>query len=105
LKIPAEHRYSRRSFAAAAGAMAGTACLEAAWEETRSAGALSPETARGVLAYLGYPPKSNDELRRLLPTLEQTFRAILAIRDFEVPLFLEPAFVVRAGAEETYGRR
>lgn len=98
MRIPVRRQFNRRLFAGlAAGGIAGRPCLEAATDETRSAGGLSPETARAVLAYLGYPPQSNDELQRLMPVLEQTFQAILVIRDFEIPLSLEPAFIFRAG--------
>ncbi len=95
------NRVNRRTFASlAAGGLAGSGLLEAAVQETRTAGILSPETARALLEFLGHPPASHRELEQMRSVLEWTVQAIQVIRDFEIPVALEPAFVFRPESPE-----
>ena len=100
-KNPPNFRFTRRAFAGlTAGGLAGETLLEAAVQETRTTQALSLETARVLLEFLGQPAASHLELERMRPALERTVRAIQVIRDFEIPLALEPAFVFRPDIAE-----
>jgi hypothetical protein len=65
-------------------------------QEVRARGTLTRERVRDLLDYLGNPAMVAAELERLQPLFEETFRAIQVIRDFKVPLDLEPALVFRA---------
>ena len=74
--------------------------LEAAVQEERSVGTLSLETVRALLEFLGHPPESQLELEQMRPAVERTVRAVRVIRNFKVPVALEPAFVFRADSPE-----
>lgn len=67
--------------------------LEAAVQESRQNGGLSDDTALTLLDHLGYKPTLPDEMKTLKPMLESTIRDIQKIRDFQLPISLEPAFV------------
>src|SRR5262245_24528818 len=85
---------SRRMFSTVvAGTFLTVGVLEAAVQESRSNGALSDETALILLRHIGYEPTLPNEMKKLKPMLEATLRDLQAIRDFELPNFLEPAFV------------
>ena len=89
-------RFTRRALASlTAGGLAGESLLEATLQEARTTQALSLETVKVLLEFLGQPAANQLELERMRPALEQTVRAIQVIRDFEIPLTLEPAFVFR----------
>ncbi len=93
-KTPPNIRFTRRALASlTVGGLAGETLLEAAVQETRTTQALSLETVRVLLEFLGQPAANRMELERMRPALERTVRAIQVIRDFEIPLTLEPAFV------------
>jgi len=73
--------------------LAGSALLDAAVQEVRTAGALTPDRVRDLLNYMGHPPQRASDVERLRPVLEDALRAMQVIRDFEIPIDLEPAFV------------
>src|ERR1043165_8698892 len=73
--------------------VAGGGILEAAVQESRQSGGLSDETALTLLDHLGYKPTLPDEMKTLKPMLETTIRNLQTIRDFQLPIALEPAFV------------
>ncbi len=84
---------SRRAFSQiAAGTLLGGGLLEAAIQEVETEEKLSPETAQALLEHIGYPA-GDGEMETLKPMLEEMVEALQKIRDFEVPLELEPAFV------------
>lgn len=84
---------SRRAFSATiTGAFAGTLLVDATVQEIRTTGTLTLESLRDLLAYLGHPAKDASELERMRPLVEDTLRALQVIRDFEIPIDLEPAF-------------
>ena len=86
-KTPPNIRFTRRALASlTAGGLAGETLLEAAVQETRTTQALSLETARVLLEFLGQPAANHLELERMRLALERTVRAIQVIRDFEIPL-------------------
>jgi hypothetical protein len=85
---------SRRTFSRIlAGSLATGSVLEAAVQESRQTGSLSDETAITLLDHIGYKPTLPDEMKTLKPMLETTIRNLQTIRDFRVPIALEPAFV------------
>ncbi len=85
---------TRRQFSKAfAGALLGGSVMEAAVQESRANGGLSDETAMVLLNHIGYKPTFPNEMRSLKPLLEMTIRDLQTIRDFQLPLSLEPAFV------------
>jgi hypothetical protein len=88
---------TRRAFTrlVAGGLLTGGA-LEAAAQEQRSTGRLSDETAATLLDHIGYSPTLPHEMEALKPMLESVLRDLETIRDFEIPLTLEPAFIFRA---------
>ena len=84
----------RRMFSkVVAGSLMSGSVLEAAVQETRQTGGLSDQTALTLLDHLGYPPSLPDEMKSLKPMLETTIRNLQTIRDFQLPIELEPAFV------------
>src|SRR5688572_11832900 len=88
---------SRRLFSkVVAGTVLTGSVLEAAVQENRTTGGLSDETALTLLRHIGYEPTLPDELRTLKPMLEGVIRDLQIIRDFELPIALEPAFVFHA---------
>jgi len=85
---------SRRMFSRiVAGTFLTGNVLEAAVQESRQTGKLSDETAMTLLEHLGYKPTLPDEMKQLKPQLETTIRQLQTIRDFQLPITLEPAFV------------
>lgn len=87
-------RVSRRVFSKmVAGTFLTGSMLDAAVQETRSTGQLSEETAMTLLEHIGYKPTLPDEMKTLKPMLEQTIRDLKTIRDFQLPISMEPAFV------------
>ena len=85
---------SRRAFSKIfAGTLLSGSVLEAAVQETRQTGSLSDETALILLDHMGYKPTLPDEMKTLKPMLETTIRDLQKIRDFQLPISLEPAFV------------
>jgi len=76
-----------------AGSFLTGSVLEAAVQESRQTGGLSDETAVTLLEHLGYKPTLPDEMKTLKPMLETTMRDLQRIRDFQLPIALEPAFV------------
>ena len=46
-----------------------------------------------LLDHMGYRPTLPDEMKTLKPMLETTIRDIQKIREFQLPISLEPAFV------------
>ena len=88
---------SRRLFSkVVAGTVLSGSVLEAAVQEQREKGGLSDGTAITLLEYLGYKPTLPDEMKTLKPMLETTIRDLQKIRDFQLPISLEPAFVFHA---------
>ena len=84
---------SRRVFSQwIAGSLLAGNVLEAAVQETRESGSLSDETAMVLLEHIGYKPSLPDEMKSLKPMLETTVRNLQTIRDFDLPITLEPAF-------------
>ncbi len=79
-----------------AGTFLTGSVLEAAVQESRQTGKLSDETALTLLEHMGYKPTLPDEMKSLKPQLETTIRQLQTIRDFELPIALEPAFVFHA---------
>ena len=67
--------------------------VEAAVQETQTTTGLSDETALTLLKHIGYEPTLPDEMRALKPMLETTLRDLQTIREFRLPIALEPAFV------------
>ena len=85
---------SRRMFSkVVAGSVLSGGMLEAAVQETRTTGSLSDGTAITLLEHIGYKPTLPDEMKTLKPMLETTLRDLQKIRDFELPISLEPSFV------------
>jgi hypothetical protein len=85
---------SRREFSMlVAGSILSGSVLEAAVQETRQTGGLSDATAMTLLEHIGYKPTLPDEMKTLKPMLETTIRDLQRIRDFQLPIALEPAFV------------
>jgi hypothetical protein len=85
---------SRRAFSTMiAGTLLGGNALEAAVQETQRTGGLSDETALTLLEHIGYKPTLPDELKTLKPMLETTISNLKTIRDFQLPIAMEPAFV------------
>jgi hypothetical protein len=70
--------------------------LEAAVQERQATGRLSEETAMTLLGHIGYQPTLPHEMETLKPMLESVLRDLQTIREFEVPITMEPAFVYRA---------
>jgi len=100
-KTPPKIRFTRRALASlTAAGLAGETLLKAVLQETRTTQALSLETVRVLLEFLGQPAANRTELERMRPALERTVRAIQVIRDFEISLALEPAFVFRPDGGE-----
>ena len=88
---------SRRIFSkVVAGSFLTGTVLEAAVQESRQSGGLSDDTAITLLEHLGYKPTLPDEMKSLKPMLETTIRNLQTIRDFQLPISLEPAFVFHA---------
>jgi hypothetical protein len=88
---------SRRLFSkVVAGSVLSGTILEAAVQESRATGGLSDATATTLLAHMGYTPTLPDEMKTLKPMLETTIRDLQKIRDFQLPISLEPAFVFHA---------
>lgn len=84
----------RRTFSKAlAGTLLAGSILEAAAQEQQATGKLSDETAMTLLEHIGYKPTLPDEMKTLKPMLETTLKDLQIIRDFELPISLEPAFV------------
>ncbi len=79
-----------------AGTFLTGSVLEGAVQEARQTGALSDETALTLLSHMGYKPTLPDEMKQLKPMLETTIRQLQTIRDFQLPIALEPAFVFHA---------
>jgi hypothetical protein len=75
------------------GSLLSGSVLEAAVQETRTTGGLSDGTAITLLEHIGYKPTLPDEMKTLKPMLETTIRDLQKIRDFELPIALEPSFV------------
>ena len=87
----------RRMFSkVVAGSFLTGSVLEAAVQESRQTGGLSEATAITLLEHLGYKPTLPDEMKSLKPMLETTIRNLQTIRDFQLPIALEPAFVFHA---------
>jgi len=85
---------NRRTFSKLfAGSLLSGSVLEAAVQESRETGTLSDSTAMTLLEHIGYKPTLPDELKTLKPMLERTIKDLQTIRDFELPISLEPAFV------------
>jgi len=85
---------SRRMFSkVVAGSLLTGSILEAAVQESRQTGTLSDGTAMTLLEHIGYKPTLPDEMKTLKPMLETTIKNLQTIRDFELPIALEPAFV------------
>ena len=85
---------SRRMFSkVVAGSVLSGGIVEAAVQESRTTGGLSDATAMTLLEHIGYRPTLPDEMKTLKPMLETTIRDLHKIRDFELPIALEPAFV------------
>ena len=85
---------SRRSFSKIiAGSFLTGSVVEAAVQEQQRTGTLSDDTAMTLLDHLGYKPTLPDEMKTLKPMLETTIRNLQTIRDFQLPIALEPAFV------------
>lgn len=85
---------SRRMFSkVVAGSVVSGGILEAAVQESRETGGLSETTAMTLLEHIGYKPTLPDEMKTLKPMLETTIRDLQRIRDFELPISMEPAFV------------
>jgi hypothetical protein len=85
---------SRRMFSKVmAGSVLSGGVLEAAVQEARTTGGLSDGTAITLLEHIGYKPTLPDEMKTLKPMLETTIRDLQKIRDFELPISLEPSFV------------
>lgn len=78
-----------------AGTLLTGSVLEAAVQETEKSGGLSDDTALTLLKHIGYEPTLPDEMKTLKPMLESTLRDLKTIRDFQLPIALEPAFVFR----------
>ena len=53
------------------------------------------EALHALLAWLGYPPRSEAEAARLRPLAQETLLALRVIRTFEIPFELEPGLVFR----------
>ena len=84
---------TRRVFSRiAAGTLLGGGLLEAAMQEVQTEEKLSLETAEALLEHIGYPA-GDGEMETLKPMLEDMVEALGKIRDFEIPLELEPAFI------------
>ena len=84
---------TRRTFSRiAAGSLLTGGLLEAAIQEVQTEEKLSPETAEALLEHIGYPAEDG-EMETLKPMLEEMVEALQKIRDFEIPLELEPSFV------------
>jgi len=79
-----------------AGTFLAGSVLEAAVQESRQTGKLSDDTALILLEHMGYKPTLPDEMKSLKPMLETTIRQLQTIRDFQLPITLEPAFVFHA---------
>jgi hypothetical protein len=85
---------SRRIFSKViAGSLLTGSVLEAAVQEVQQMGTLSDGTAMTLLEHLGYKPTLPDEMKTLKPMLETTIKDLQKIRDFQLPIALEPAFV------------
>jgi len=85
---------SRRTFSKVfAGSLLSGSVLEAAVQETRQTGTLSDATAQTLLEHMGYKPTLPDEMKTLKPMLETTIRDLQKVRDFQLPISLEPSFV------------
>jgi len=92
-----DKRINRRTFSKViAGSLLSSSVLEAAVQESRQSGGLSDETAATLLEHIGYKPTLPDEMKTLKPMLETTIRNLQTIRDFQLPIALEPAFVFHA---------
>src|SRR5262249_5479382 len=76
-----------------AGTFLTGSVVEAAVQETRQNGALSEDTTLILLDHLGYKATLPEEMKTLKPMLESAIRDIQKIRDFQLPITLEPAFV------------
>ncbi len=88
---------SRRAFSAMLTGGVAAGCLhDAAMQEIRTYGTLTRDRVRDLLVYMGHPAKQASELERLQPLVEDTLRAIQVIRDFEIPIDLEPAVAFSA---------
>jgi len=87
---------TRRAFSQiAAGTVLGGGLLEAAIQEVETEATLSPETIKALLDHIGYPAEDG-EIEMLKPMLEEMVEALQKIRNFEIPLELEPSFVFHA---------
>jgi hypothetical protein len=87
-------RISRRTFSRmVAGTFLTGDVLDAAVRETRDQDKLSDQTALTLLQHIGYEPTLPDEMNTLRPMLEQTIKDLQTIREFQLPMSLEPAFV------------
>lgn len=85
---------NRRTFSKVlAGTLLSGGILEAAVQEQNAAGKLSDQTAMTLLEHIGYKPTLPDEMKTLKPMLEATLKDLQTIRDFQLPISLEPAFV------------
>ncbi len=85
---------NRRMFSKmVAGTFLSGSVVEAAVQESRQNGGLSEDTTLILLDHLGYKPTLPDEMKTLKPMLESAIRDIQKIRDFQLPISLEPAFV------------
>ena len=88
---------TRRAFSKmVAGSLLTGGVLEAAVQERRTTGRLSDETAVTLLEHIGYKPTLPNEMETLRPMLDSVVRDLQTIRDFDVAITLEPAFVFRA---------
>jgi hypothetical protein len=93
----ADHLLNRRAFGSIlSGGLAATLLRDTAMQEFRVSGNLGAERLRDLLVYLGHPAKDAAELEQFRPVVEDALRAIQVIRDFEIPLDLEPAFAFSA---------
>jgi hypothetical protein len=85
---------TRRAFSQMiAGSLLTGGVVEAAVQESQRTGTLSDDTAMTLLEHIGYKPTLPDEMKTLKPMLETTIRNLQTIRDFQLPIALEPAFV------------
>ena len=91
---PGGRRVSRRAFAAVVGgAVLSGRLVEAALQETAETGKLSSATARILLEHIGYPAADDSELGQLKPLIEETLKSLKVIREFDLPLTMEPACI------------
>jgi hypothetical protein len=88
---------TRRDFSRiVAGTFLTGGVLDAAVQERRTAGRLSDDTAMILLEHIGYKPTLPHEMDTLRPMLDSVVRDLQTIREFDIPITLEPAFVFRA---------